>query len=146
MTSPMMAPMAAPQPMQSPTPPTPPWTPFARLPMDTEPFIAALRQRRLAKLMATARFSAQPPEWQAMVEQEYQQMRQAVAVASQPAASIQQSQQLAGHLEQIRLTAALNANAPGSGPAEQQTVQRDQSLIPSVGAGSASPPPAATGG
>lgn len=130
-------------PPQMPQPPKAPWTPFARLPMDTEPFIAALRQRRLAKLMATARFTAQPVEWQAMVEQEYQQMRQSVAVANQPPQSIQASQQLAGHLEQIRLAAALKNNVTGAQPAEQQTVQRDQGFIPQ---GGQSPQPAAVSG
>lgn len=147
----MTMPMAAsPAPMLPPPgpPPTPPWTPFTRLPMDTEPFIAALRQRRLAKLMATARFTAQPAEWQQMVEQEYAQMRQAVAVASQPPQSIQANQQLAAHLEQIRLTAALNPKAPAQGAqaVEAQTIQRDQGFLPqggSSGASGGSPSPAA---
>lgn len=131
-------------PLQMPPAPTAPWTPFALLPMDTEPFIAALRQRRLAKLMATARFSAQPAPWQQMVIQEYSQMRQAVAVASQPASTVHDAQALAGHLEAIRLTAALKAGAPGTGPAEQQTIQRDQSFIPSGSpSGGQSPHPVA---
>jgi hypothetical protein len=70
-------------------------------------------------------------------------MRQAVAVANQPPQSIQQSQQLAGHLEAIRLQAALKANVSGAQPAEQQTVQRDQGFIPQ---GGQSPQPAAVGG
>lgn len=63
-----------------------PWSPFAPLPMDDEPMIASMRQRRLSKLMAQSDFSAQPPEWRALVEQEYARMRNAVAAAQpQPA-------------------------------------------------------------
>ena len=71
MTAPMQ-PMQ-PQMLQPPgPPPTPPWTPFATLPMDDEPAVAAIRQRRLGHLMAGARFSAQPQEWQDMVKPRYQ--------------------------------------------------------------------------
>ena len=62
-----------------------PWSPFAPLPMDDEPPIAAMRQARLRKLMATAEFSAQPPEWQQLVTAEYGRMRNAVAAAQPPA-------------------------------------------------------------
>lgn len=62
----------------------PPWTPFQPLPMDDEPLIAASRQRRLSRLMATSRFAAQPPEWQAMVFNEYGRMRNAVAASQAP--------------------------------------------------------------
>ena len=79
MTAPMM-PQQPPQPLQ---PPTPPWTPFAALPMDSEPEIAKVRKRRLSRLMATARFSSQPKEWQAVVVQAYLEARQALAAAAQ---------------------------------------------------------------
>jgi hypothetical protein len=69
-------------------PPQPPWTPFTPLPMDDEPAHAALRQRRLSKLMATSRFSAQNAGWRTMVTNEYTRMRQAVALASQPVAAL----------------------------------------------------------
>lgn len=80
---------APPQPVppmdpQTGQPMAPPWTPFQPLPMDDEPLIAALRQRRLSTLMATSRFSAQAPEWQQMVFQEYARMRQAVAASQAP--------------------------------------------------------------
>lgn len=71
------------------TAPTPPWTPFTTLPVDSEPEVARVRQRRLGRLMATARFSAQPKEWQAVVVQAYLEARQAVAAAQQAAAQAQ---------------------------------------------------------
>lgn len=74
-----------PQAVQPPQPTIPaPWTPFGPLPMDDEPMIAALRQERLSDLMATVRYSAQPPEWQQMVVIEYTRMRQAVSAAQRP--------------------------------------------------------------
>lgn len=69
-----------PQPMQA---PTPPWTPFATLPVDSEPEVAAIRKRRLGRLMATVRFTSQPKEWQAVVVQAYLEARQAMAAAAQ---------------------------------------------------------------
>lgn len=69
--------------------PTPPWTPFQSLPMDSEPEIARVRKRRLAHLMATVRFTAQPKEWQAVVVQAYMEARQAIAAAAQAAAQAQ---------------------------------------------------------
>lgn len=75
------APPAPPMPVP---PPQAPWTPFTPLPMDDEPAIAALRQRRLSKLMAGARFAAQPPEWQSVVFDAYNAMRQAVAASQMP--------------------------------------------------------------
>lgn len=73
-----------PQPVQPSVPP--PWTPFAPLPCDDEPLIAAQRQRRLVRLMLSARFKAQPPEWQQTVVEEYNRMRTAVAAAAVPPA------------------------------------------------------------
>jgi hypothetical protein len=119
------------------------WTPFAPLPMDDEPQVAALRQKRLRKLMATARFSAQPPEWQQVVKDEYQRMRQAVALAGQAAAMAQPAQRLASDLEKIRLSAALNpkAPAPGAGQVEAEAIQRDEGFIPKGGQPPQSPSP-----
>ncbi len=59
----------------------PQWTPFATLPMDADPAIAALRKRRLATLMASVKFSAQPEQWQSVVIQAYNE----AAMASAPA-------------------------------------------------------------
>lgn len=78
-----------------PIPPEPeaPWTPFAVLPMDAEPAIAAIRKRRLADLMAKVAFTAQPPEWQEVAKQAYQQAMQSVqaaAMAPQRTAGVQQ--------------------------------------------------------
>lgn len=82
MTAPMMDQQQGPP--QPPVPPTPPWTPFAALPMDAEPRIAQLRMRRLGNLMAKGEFTEQPPEWQSVVIDAYNQAVQAVQ-ASMPA-------------------------------------------------------------
>lgn len=64
--------MLAADPMAQPAPPPPaPWTPFDDLPVDHEPAIAALRARRLGKLMAGVAFQAQPPAWRELVIQAY---------------------------------------------------------------------------
>jgi hypothetical protein len=69
-----------------PPPPQSPWTPFTPLPHDDEIEIATIRKLRLAKLLSTARFTAQPPEWQAVAITEYQRMRQVLATAAVQAA------------------------------------------------------------
>lgn len=75
------------QPMdQNGQPLPPPWTPFQPLPCDDEPLIASQRQRRLVRLMLSARFKAQPPEWQQTVITEYVRMRTAVAASQAPPA------------------------------------------------------------
>ena len=76
-------PHPAPQVPQLPPPPTPPWTPFQPLPHDTMPLIATRRLRRLATEMSKVRFTAQPPEWQSTLVDEFNRMSQAVQ-ASQP--------------------------------------------------------------
>lgn len=55
-------------------PPEPeaPWNPFAVLPMDSEPRIAAMRMRRLGSLMAKAEFAAQPALWQQVAFEAYE--------------------------------------------------------------------------
>jgi hypothetical protein len=82
--APLPPPPAPVQPMDPATgqPAVAPWTPFDMLPMDDEPMIAALRQRRLKNLMAKTRFTSQPPEWQEVVKTEYNRMRSAVAAAA----------------------------------------------------------------
>ena len=72
--------MTAPMVPQGPPPlPPKPWSPFTRLANDDEPEVAAIRMRRLSRLMATARFAAQPAEWQQLVVEEYNFARAAVA-------------------------------------------------------------------
>ena len=73
-----------------PQPPPMPWTPFAPLPTDDEPATAALRRRRLAKLIDSAKFESFPPEWQQVAILEYQRMRTIEAQAAQAAAVAQQ--------------------------------------------------------
>lgn len=83
-----------------PQPPPMPWTPFTPLPTDDEPATAAMRRRRLAKLIDSAKFEAMPPEWQQVAIAEYQRMRQVEAQAAQAAAAAQQKPQQAKPQEQ----------------------------------------------
>lgn len=63
-------------------PPTPPsFNPFTPRPNDTEPAIAAKWVKHLSHLQMMPRYSAQPAEWRALVDQKYMASRQAVAVA-----------------------------------------------------------------
>lgn len=88
MTGPPMDPQA-PQPL---TPPVMPWTPFDQLPTDTEPQIAAMRRKKLAKLIDTAKFSAMPKEWQQTALLEYERMRTVEAQAAMAQAQTQAKQ------------------------------------------------------
>lgn len=74
----------APPPPTAMRPPVMPWTPFTPMPTDSEPLIAAMRQRRLGKLIDSAKFEAMPKEWQQVAILEYQRMQQ-IVVAAQPA-------------------------------------------------------------
>lgn len=74
------------QPAGPPQPPPMPWTPFAPLPTDDEPQIAAMRRRKLEKLIDSAKFEGMPPEWQQVALLEYQRMREVEASAAQAAA------------------------------------------------------------
>ena len=87
--APVLPPPPQPVPPMDPTtgqPMSPPWTPFDVLPMDDEPLIAELRQARLRDVMATAKFKAQPPEWQNVLIESYKQARTAVAASQAPPA------------------------------------------------------------
>lgn len=65
--------------------PVPPlWSPFAPLPVDDLPHIAQMRLRRLGKVMAQVRFSAQPPRWQQELVNAFQRARQVLSMAQQP--------------------------------------------------------------
>lgn len=76
--------MTMPMAPQGPPPiPPKPFTPFDQLGNETEPEVAGVRMRRLSRLMSTARFKAQPPEWRQLVVDEYNASRQAVAQATQ---------------------------------------------------------------
>lgn len=70
---------------QIPPAPEAPWTPFKVEPMDAEPPIAAIRKRRLAKLMAKVEFSAQPEPWQQVVRDAYAQAVKALTPPPQAA-------------------------------------------------------------
>lgn len=75
-----------------------PWTPFADvLPVDSEPSVAAMRKRRLGNLMATTKFSAQPPEWRQAVILAYQSALQAAmpAPVAGPQSMVPQMQEAA---------------------------------------------------
>ncbi len=75
------------QPMQA---PPMPWTPFAPLPTDDEPLIAAMRRRKLGKLIDSAKFEGMDPQWRQVALLEYQRMRQVEAIAAQAQAAAQQ--------------------------------------------------------
>ena len=66
-----------------PQPPSMPWTPFTPLPTDDEPQIAAMRRRKLEKLIDGAKFEGMDPTWQQVAITEYQRMRQVEAAAAQ---------------------------------------------------------------
>jgi hypothetical protein len=72
-----------------PQPPPMPWTPFTPLPTDDEPQIAAMRRRRLEKLIDGAKFEGMDPTWQQVALTEYARMRQVEAAAAQAAAQAQ---------------------------------------------------------
>jgi len=80
---------------QIPPAPTALWTPFAVEPMDAEPPIAAIRKRRLAKLMAKVEFTAQPEPWQQVVRDAYQQAVQSLQPPAAPAGQPAQGQPVA---------------------------------------------------
>lgn len=61
------------------TPPS--WSPFVARPNDTEPRIAALWLKATSDAMSTVKYSSFPPEWRALLDQQYNQSRQAVAIA-----------------------------------------------------------------
>jgi len=79
MTAPIQPQQA--QPLGPPQPPVMPWTPFQPLPTDDEPLIAGMRQRRLGRLIDSAKFETWPPEWQQVAISEYERMRNVVAAA-----------------------------------------------------------------
>ena len=97
MTGPMMPPTQAPgsppspaAPVASPPPPVQPppplWTPFAALPVDTEPAVATMRRRRLGKQMVEVESTSMPARWYQELVKAYQVARQASAAAQQAAA------------------------------------------------------------
>lgn len=79
-------PEPAPDPNAPPVPPPMPWTPFTPMPTDDEPQIAAMRRRRLEKLIDGAKFEGMDPTWQQVAFTEYGRMRQVEAQAAQAAA------------------------------------------------------------
>lgn len=65
-------------------PPVAPWTPFMPMPTDEEPEIAAMRSRRLSRLIDSAKFEGFPAEWQQVAFAEYDRMQKVKAAAMQP--------------------------------------------------------------
>lgn len=115
-------------------PPTPPWHPFRdQRANDNEPEIATLRKRRLSKLMSTARFTAQPPQWQQPAATEYMAMRQASAVGFPTMAAQQQMQNgggpsgAAGGATTPQPGASMQAMSPGPGSPNQPTGAQQRS-------------------
>lgn len=81
---PMGQPVINPQTMQPMmTPPS--FSPFVQRPANSEPMVAKTRMERLSEAQMSPEYTAFPPEWRALLDQEYTVMRQALAMASQPA-------------------------------------------------------------
>jgi hypothetical protein len=72
---------------QAEIPPTPdaPWTPFDIEVMDAEPPIAAIRKRRLSRLMAKTEFSKFGEPWKQLVRDAYTQAAQVITAATMAA-------------------------------------------------------------
>lgn len=89
--------MTGPPPLQ---PPQMPFTPFAPLPTDEIPEVAAMRARKLGRLIDSAKFESFPPEWQQVAFAEFARMQQigaqvaqAQAMAAQPPSATQRPPQ-----------------------------------------------------
>ncbi len=73
--------------------PTQPWTPFDELPIDTDPLVAALRQRKMGRVMAEAAFTGQRSKlWRDELVRAYTLARQAVALSQQAQQQAKQPQ------------------------------------------------------
>jgi len=126
----LMAQQPPPQPGQPPAPaPKPktpaPWTPFAPMAPDDEPPIAAIRLRRLRRLVATVRFTSQPVRWQKVALDEYSRMRKAVADSAGSAAKAEQQTLIA--VEQAKAQGAMQVAQAEAQAATQQKQQELQS-------------------
>ena len=120
------------------------WTPFAPLAPDDEPQVAAVRLRRLRRLIGTVRFSAQPKEWQKVALDEYSRMRKAVADSAgsaqkaerETAIAVEQAKgqtqvQIAQQSAQVELQAAqqqAQVDQQIEGQKAQAKIQNDQAL------------------
>lgn len=60
-------------------PPVKPWTPFTPMPTDELPEIAAMRSRKLARMIDEAKFESFAGEWQETAFDEFSRMQQVVA-------------------------------------------------------------------
>lgn len=89
----MTAPFAPPEQAAPMQPPVMPFTPFTPMPTDTEPLIAALRRRRLARLIDSAKFEGMDPTWQQVAIAEYERMREVESQAAQAQAMAGKPQQ-----------------------------------------------------
>jgi hypothetical protein len=103
-------------------PPVMPWTPFTPMPTDEDPLIAAMRKRKLAKMIDSAKFEGMPPEWQQVAFLEYGRMDQ-VIVAAQPAQPLPKG-----------VAVVAKADSPESLAAEEQAAVSPQRAQPSQGA------------
>jgi hypothetical protein len=68
--------------------------PFEPRPTDEDPWVAKTRYRKLREFIATSEYSKHPPEWRALLDQEYQRMAYAAGVMTvrQQAEAQQQAQ------------------------------------------------------
>lgn len=87
------APPAPVEPVQTAlVPPQMPWTPFTPMPTDEIPEIAAMRARKLARLIDSAKFESFPGEWQQTAFAEFARMQQIGAQVAQAQLAAQQPQ------------------------------------------------------
>jgi hypothetical protein len=103
---------------------TPAWTPFEPRVTDDDPNVAPLRYKKLRLFLGSTDYAKHPPEWRALVDQAYQQARQASGVAT-----IAEQQQAA----QQQADAQMQADQQGkdadrqSGAAEKDADRQHQS-------------------
>lgn len=92
MGQPLLDPMTG-----QPVPPPPdPTNPFVRLPHHLEQDVAMARHDKLRDAMASVSFEKWPPEWQASLVNEYNEMRQAAGIST-----VQEQQQAAAQQQQM---------------------------------------------
>jgi hypothetical protein len=110
-----------PPPPQLPPPPPGPWSPFATRAIDTEPAVAATWVKKLRPAIASAKFDAFHPLWQALGNNKYTEMRQAVAIASGAQQQPQQQPGAAGQPPGQSFEQPAHPSKPGQPQSGQQT-------------------------
>jgi hypothetical protein len=87
------------------------WSPFEPRPTDEDPSVAPHRYKKLRDFIATSDYSSQPPEWKALVDQEY--MRMAYAAGIQTVRQQYEAQQQQAAQQQQQASEQLGAEKEG---------------------------------